>query len=320
MKAAPYWDIYNTQLACLNYGRATWEADPKANGEDHAVQVGDVGYMRNGGFHRLFNILQEKDHAWNQSLGVPDDFKPLKSMGKIIFARSPLKAGALHSHTVRHISAHSHISSPTGSPVTPSGEFSFSCSRERGAALILFDQAYRNDVLITELFEEYFLANYESWLTFAHRLKRGVSLDDIILVTGRDVTSDWAMAVFSQGETKGKADLGADTSLGFSATFGMEFGWKTEGIVHSHSGPLPVEPPSPHSKGKARAPVSRQNKDWDQCVFLRGYCLRRRNFLAPRHLKAAAGPSDVGPGDRDPRDMLMTLSGESVHSNSAVSM
>ncbi|TFK49030.1 hypothetical protein OE88DRAFT_456372 [Heliocybe sulcata] len=316
MKAAPYWDTYGSQLACLNYGRATWEADPKANGEDYAVQVGDVGYMRNGGFHRLFNILQSQEHPWNQSLGVPEGFDPLKTTGKVVFARSPLKAGPLHSHSVRHISASGQITSPTGSPVSPSGNFSFACSRELGAALVLLDQAYRSDVLSTELFEEYFLANYESWLAFARHLKRGISLDDLILVTGRDVTRGWAMAVFSQAETKGKGGIGIDTALGVSATFGMEFGWKTEGIVHSHSGPQPVEPPSPNGKGKA-LDIPLQHKSWDQCVFLRGYCLRRRNILAPRRLKAAAGPSDLGSGDRAPLGMLMTLSGESVHSQSA---
>ena len=37
------------------FGYALWE--PGSRGRYHAVQVGDVGFIREGYFHRLFNIL-----------------------------------------------------------------------------------------------------------------------------------------------------------------------------------------------------------------------------------------------------------------------
>jgi hypothetical protein len=44
-------------------GHALWEPDP--GGLYHAVEVGDVGLIRRGRFHRLFNALLPRDHPLN---------------------------------------------------------------------------------------------------------------------------------------------------------------------------------------------------------------------------------------------------------------
>lgn len=174
----------------------------------------------------------------------------------------------------------------------------------------MFDKAFRKDVLSTELFEDFFLDNYESWAAFASRLKRGVSLSDIILVTGRDVTTRWAMVAFTRSE--GNASVGVGAGIpGVTATFGMSYGWRTQGIVHSHHGPQPVDPPSP-GRGKVVLHDPQTNVTYDQCVFVRGYSMRAA-VPRPFKLKAAAGPDDLGSGDRSPDSVpeLFTLSGES---------
>lgn len=43
------------------HGRALWEPDP--GGLYDAVQVGDVGFIRNGYFTRLFNALSPRDRT-----------------------------------------------------------------------------------------------------------------------------------------------------------------------------------------------------------------------------------------------------------------
>ena len=66
-------------IAYPSYGLALWEPDP--GGQYDAVEVGDVGFVREGYFQRLFNILHPRDHPShrNPSL-VPEDheqFQPI---------------------------------------------------------------------------------------------------------------------------------------------------------------------------------------------------------------------------------------------------
>ena len=69
-----YYDIYRDQLASLHHGHALWEPDP--SGLYDQVQVGDVGYVREGHFLRLFNTLLSADDR-AQVHGVPEGFVPL---------------------------------------------------------------------------------------------------------------------------------------------------------------------------------------------------------------------------------------------------
>lgn len=57
------------------YGYPLWEPDP-AN-VSTAVEVGDVGFIREGRFYRLFNALLPADDPSHEIFGVPDDHEPL---------------------------------------------------------------------------------------------------------------------------------------------------------------------------------------------------------------------------------------------------
>jgi hypothetical protein len=58
------------------YGHALWEPSP---GELYpAVEVGDVGFIREGKFHRLFNALLPADHPSHRNFGVPEHHEPLQ--------------------------------------------------------------------------------------------------------------------------------------------------------------------------------------------------------------------------------------------------
>lgn len=64
-------DIYREQLG-FRYpllGHAIWEPT--------SVDVGDVGFIRDGKFLRLFSSLHPKDHPSNLRFGVPDYHEPL---------------------------------------------------------------------------------------------------------------------------------------------------------------------------------------------------------------------------------------------------
>src|SRR5260221_1600875 len=70
-------DVLREQLG-IKYpinGHALWEPSP---GKLYsAVEVGDVGYIREGKFHRLFNALLPADHASHLNFGVPEYHEPL---------------------------------------------------------------------------------------------------------------------------------------------------------------------------------------------------------------------------------------------------
>jgi hypothetical protein len=70
-------DIFREQLAIRypSYGHALWEPSPRD--PDKPVQVGDVGFIRKGKFHRLFNALLPEDDPSHKECGVPEYHEPL---------------------------------------------------------------------------------------------------------------------------------------------------------------------------------------------------------------------------------------------------
>jgi len=72
-----HYDIFREHLAVKYpaYGHALWEPNP---GRLYSpVEVGDVGYVREGKFHRLFNALLPADHPSHRNFGVPEYHEPL---------------------------------------------------------------------------------------------------------------------------------------------------------------------------------------------------------------------------------------------------
>lgn len=67
-----HYDIFRDHLARKYpaYGHALWEPSP--GGRYPAVAVGDVGFVREGRFHRLFNVLLSPKDPSHRIFGVPD--------------------------------------------------------------------------------------------------------------------------------------------------------------------------------------------------------------------------------------------------------
>jgi len=72
------------------YGHAIWEPDP--GGQYDAVEVGDVGFIREGCFLRLFNALLPADHP-SQNLGVPDSYEQLRPSIQNHIRRGRIRVG-----------------------------------------------------------------------------------------------------------------------------------------------------------------------------------------------------------------------------------
>jgi len=71
------YNIFHQEIraAYPSYGYALWEPDPGRL--YNAVEVGDVGFVREGQFHRLFNALLPADHPSHENFGVPESYERL---------------------------------------------------------------------------------------------------------------------------------------------------------------------------------------------------------------------------------------------------
>lgn len=94
------YDIYSDQLRELRRGQPLYYPEPS---EEGPVEIGDVGYTRQGAFCRLFNVARSGDDP-AQILGVPEGFQPLV-MGRILSYDAALEPGPLHSKTVFRVNA-----------------------------------------------------------------------------------------------------------------------------------------------------------------------------------------------------------------------
>jgi hypothetical protein len=73
-----HYDTFREELAQNVYahGHALWEPSP---GQLYGpVAIGDVGFIRAGKFHRIFNALLPRDHPTHENFGTPDDHEPLQ--------------------------------------------------------------------------------------------------------------------------------------------------------------------------------------------------------------------------------------------------
>jgi hypothetical protein len=72
-----HYDIYRDQLAITHpsFGYALW--DPSPVGERGSVKVGDVGFVREGRFFRLFNALLPADDPSHKETPLPEYHEPL---------------------------------------------------------------------------------------------------------------------------------------------------------------------------------------------------------------------------------------------------
>ncbi|KAI0248876.1 hypothetical protein BJV78DRAFT_1232159 [Lactifluus subvellereus] len=267
------YDIFREALA-IKYpaqGHALWVPGP--GGLYSAVEVGDVGFVREGKFHRLFNVLLPEDHPSHKNFGVPEHYEPLELKMKMHIYPSALSPIDFRSREVTVVSDELGISAAGPEPA----QVTFSCSRKRGAILSLPVQAQRNDTLAHGEFAKCILKYIDVWFAFARELGLGVTrMEDIILVTGRDLVRSWTNVAFSESKE------GEQVSLGVRVTSGGDVEWQfsREDIrgVAVNRGP------------------SGQNLPQNQCIFIRGFRVARFLKMLPR-LRGAAEPTQGPSGD-----------------------
>ncbi|KAI0298043.1 hypothetical protein B0F90DRAFT_1735852 [Multifurca ochricompacta] len=229
-----HYDIFREQLAIKYpaYGHALWEPSP---GELYCpVEVGDVGYIREGRFHRLFNALLPAKHQSHQTFGVPEYHEPLKPNTSKHIDSSTLRPNDFCSAGV--------VASdePDCRALGPDdySEISFSCTRKRGAVLSLPVLARREDTVARGVFGKWIVKHIDSWFAWARQLGLGIDrMEDIILVTGHHRARSWANVAFYESPPDARISFGVEVTSDPGTRIKWKFSRKrTQGAVF-HWGP-----------------------------------------------------------------------------------
>ncbi|KAF9651704.1 hypothetical protein BDM02DRAFT_3110142 [Thelephora ganbajun] len=293
------WSIYKDQMSQLGHGDALWEPAPIHSFK--RVRLGDVGYVRRGRFHLLFSAGRPLD---NRQLGVdvPLTFVPL-NIGPTICSQ-PRLPGYLSPCTAQEVRAGREALVDAFPVLEPGYKVSFNLTDNQGAALVTKHRTYREDLELESTLKKYTKRHYNSWVQFARDAGHG---DDIkpVLVTGVDLTSDFAMMAYSSDSVGLKSEFRASDPPVDSASASVWGTWHVEGLVHTNCGPQLCCPPSstratnPTISGKKATP-----DEYNQCVFIRYFMMRKRALVFPTVIRAAAGPHDLGPGGRDDEELV----------------
>lgn len=173
-------------------------------------------------------------------------------------------------------------------------------------------------------FEEYIKRHYDSWVTFARNARHGNDIKPV-LVTGVDMTRDFAMIAYSNNGAQLSSEFTTSVPLVASASASVWGKWQTQGLVHTNCGPQQCStPPSPDAPGSGSADIIQIGttpNEYNQCVFVRYYTIRKRALMFPKLIKAAAGPHDLGSGGNHhgtpPELMVQSGSDSDIESDSS---
>ncbi|KAI9450590.1 hypothetical protein F5148DRAFT_585705 [Russula earlei] len=273
MSHLPY-DTFRETLAIRypNCGHALWE--PSSGGLYDSVEVGDVGFIREGCFHRLFNVFLPKEHPSHSNFGVPEDHQqlPLNVPNHIHKVRD-----GTDDFCSRHVSLVSnernvHAWGPDDDP-----QVTVTCPGRRGAMLSLPSRAQREDTIARGAFGKWMVKHIDLWVAFAETLGLGVNrMQDIILVTGRHCAKSWINVAFS--------DSHRDAEVSF-------------GVRLSGSSGVTVERRAVRGDATLKLGPSGEDLPENQCIFVRGFRVVRMWNIWPRLRGGAGPPSDTGGND-----------------------
>ncbi|EED83585.1 predicted protein [Postia placenta Mad-698-R] len=274
------YDVYAQQLITLGHGHPLWEPEPK---EETEVEIGDVGYLRQGGFYRMFNALRDPQDPLNTAVGTPQDFEKFT-------------CEAMQPHRVDNAIAPGPVASKTLRKIPVSEELNvhsiYECTDDQGALLLLETPAIREQLIKLRKLKNYFSKNISNWHTFAaEELGLDKKPEDIIFVRGWVKTTRWAMAVFTNQAKSAKISFEGDFALPAPASFSLSVSEHIAPHFDCRSGPRD------RLHGAGQHPLPDPSWPADRCIFLHYIRLKKRSLL-PDTIEAAAEPSSSNGGDR----------------------
>ncbi|KAH9025504.1 hypothetical protein EDB85DRAFT_215347 [Lactarius pseudohatsudake] len=228
-----HYDIFRHQLLITApaYGYALWDPDP--GNLYPAVEVGDVGYIREGKFNRLFNILLPAEHL-SHANGVPEYHEQLD------IKKNHINKGTLSPHNFCSTSVTSPESDLQANGPKQEGEVSFLCRMNQGAVLCLPIKAKKEDTVAIKKFGKCMIKHIDTWFAWAQQLELGVDrMEDIILVTGTHRTRSYTNVAFPGGWEDAQASFRANLKVDHSDGISINWQLSHEHIRGAHLNPGP---------------------------------------------------------------------------------
>ena len=106
-----------------------------------------------------------------------------------------------------------------------------------GAVLSLPNEGQHEDIICTQVFEDYIQAHVESWFTWAWKNQLGVRcVENLILVSGCTLVTLWAAAEFVDDNMDAEISLASRTLNNGGASFVWSNIWGRVLYPNSHSG------------------------------------------------------------------------------------
>ncbi|KAI0754014.1 hypothetical protein C8Q80DRAFT_1116867 [Daedaleopsis nitida] len=310
-------DVYTRLMLPRGHGYPLWEPEPTESGE---VLIGDVGYVLDGGFYRLFNATLPPDHPIHKRWGVPDGYEIFSFSDALLHHRpNALAAGAICSRNVLAINVEGSADVGLISPgPSLSGKLRFKCADEQGAMLVLKHDATRDDLHPSKDLKQYIIRNHDSWFRFAQDVFRlDLPQHRIIFISGSVKTAEWALAAVTHCTREGEIAFSGAFAPAAKAAFSVGGVQEVSMSVEQRCGPkrLPADSTSKSesvrderedlantniSDGQGDASAVSALKA-DQCVFVHYYKLKRRHVLGPKVIRAASEvPSSPAARRRSP--------------------
>ncbi|KAI9463231.1 hypothetical protein BJY52DRAFT_72256 [Lactarius psammicola] len=277
-----HYDIFRHHLsiAAPAYGHALWDPDP--GNLCPAVEVGDVGYIREGKFHRLFNVLLPAKHPSHRNFGVPEYHEQL-----MLNIENHIGIGTLSPHNFcsTGVTLGPELDPQANGPKNE-GEVSFLCRMNQGAVLCLPIKAKKEDTVAIKIFGNWVIRHIDCWFAWTQQLGLGVDrMEDIILVTGTHRTRSCTNVAFPGGREDAQVSFRAKVDHPDDiVTINWQFSHERIRGAHLNPGPDGEDLPE------------------DQCIFIRGFRVTRKYKIFPR-LKGAAGPNPDPEGYDEEPDM-----------------
>ncbi|KAJ3554389.1 hypothetical protein NM688_g3138 [Phlebia brevispora] len=294
-------EIYAKQLSSYSYGYPLWFPDAISTAGE--PQLGDVGYINNGRFLRLFNITVGPGHPWNRRYGVPHNFTPLCLPEEYTLDEPRyLTPNLFQSRSVKttRTAAQLAIEGPAYAQLGLS--FQFECANNHGAFLALHRTAGRKSILNTSTLEAYISRKHRTWHDFTTDRGLKCQPSDVICLSGWVKTSEWTVAAFLKDEQGFACSVQGQITP--SATIGCNVcvTESREMSVIYHSGPERIVPPSSSDPSIPSTSSTPPTEKADQTIFIEFYKVRYRKFVAPKAFKAAAGPHHLPDPYQDTED------------------
>ncbi|KAI0641267.1 WD40 repeat-like protein [Trametes meyenii] len=139
--------------------------------------------------------------------------------------------------------------------------------------------------------------HFDQWLNFANEdCEMILGQEQIYFVHGVVKTSRWVCAAFQGSRSNKDVSLNAQIPNIGSLKMSMSFNKEDAPQVDYNYGPPTSKISEPN---KPECEPTEATRKQDQCIFFNYYKAKKRLWLGPKVMEAAAGPHELPPGDRE---------------------